>query len=155
MGVWWEHRLYCMIYIMNEKLINALKKTASELKNGCKYEWGHMGRCNAGCVVQHLMDKTDTQVAEMVGFKLDEWSEYAKTYCQDSYSDVDELFASLKRYGLGYQDMIHIEYLSDPKVLEHLPEYGKNLKKNNPQDVSNYLLAFANKLERELALIKK
>ena len=135
--------------------MNALKQTARDLKNGCRYEWGHMGRCNAGCVVQNLTGKTDSQVAEMVGFELDEWSEHAKTYCNQSNTDVDELFALLKRYGFGYQDMIHIEYLSDPKVLKTMPEYGNRLKKNNPNDVGNYLLAFAKYLERELTLTKE
>ena len=65
-----------------KKLITALRKTADDLDNGCEYEWGHMARCNAGCLVQNLMDKTGKEVAEMVNFKLDEWTEYADAYCK-------------------------------------------------------------------------
>ena len=145
---------FCYTKLMKKKLIHALKKTADDLKKGCKYEWGHMGRCNAGCVVQNLMGKTDKQVVEMVGFELDEWSEHAKDYCNQTNSGADKLFDSLKTFGLGYQDIMHIEYLSDPNVLSMMPEYGKRLKKNNPDDVGNYLLAFAKNLERDLTLIK-
>ena len=130
------------------KLIKALNKTATDLDNGCNYEWGHMGRCNAGCLVQNLTNKTDKEIAKMVNFEIDEWSEHANDYCHGTNENVNELFDSLKQFGLSYQDMMHIEYLSDPKVLSHLPDDRKHLQKNNPKDVSAYMRCFA----KELAL---
>ena len=93
--------------------------------------------------------------AKNISIYLDNIEEnLTKDYCNQTNSGVDELFDSLKTYGLGYQDIMHIEYLSDPNVLNIMPEYGKRLKKNNPDDVGNYLLAFAKQLERELTLTK-
>ena len=133
--------------MVKQKLIQALKKTAADLENGCKYEWGHMGRCNAGCLVQNLMDKTDTEIAKMVDFDLAEWSEHAKEYCNGSKKNVQDLFLNLQHYGLGYKDVMHIEHLSDPKVLSRLPQNGHYLRKNEPKDVSVYMLEFAKQLQ--------
>ena len=51
-----------------KKLITALTKTANDLEQGCEYEWGHMGRCNAGCLVQNLISKTDKQISNFIMF---------------------------------------------------------------------------------------
>lgn len=129
------------------KLIRALRKTADDLDKGCDYEWGHMGRCNAGCLVQNLMDKTDKEIAKMVNFEIDEWSEHAKEYCAGTNQDVQELFTRLQSFGLSHKDMMHIEYLSDPEVLVLLPENKRDLQKNDPKDVSMYLRCFATQIE--------
>ena len=130
-----------------EKLIHALKKTAVDLDNGCDYEWGHMGRCNAGCLVQNLMDKTDTEIASMVNFEIDEWSEHAKEYCSGTNQNVEVLFRRLQDFGLSHQDIVHLEYLSDPNILRRMPEDRRHLRKNNPKDVSDYMKCFAQQLE--------
>ena len=130
---------------MTKRLINALKSTAKALNNGHPYEWGHMGRCNVGCLVQNLTGKTDVEIAKTVDFELEEWSEYANEYCNRTSVKFDDLFLNLYNEGLGYKDVIHLEYLSDPGVLDLMP--SKNLKRNNPQDVSSYMMAYAHKLE--------
>ena len=132
-----------------KKLIAALKKTANDLNQGCRYEWGHMGRCNVGCLVQNLTGKSDTQIAKSVNFEISEWSEHANDYCAQSNSSVTRLFSDLQKEGLSYKDVIHIEYLSNPKVLKHIPQ--KKLRRNQPEDVSTYLKAFAKQLSLEHA----
>ena len=52
-----------------KKLIKALRKTANDLDNGCEYEWGHMARCNAGCLGQNLIGKT--QAEDVIWWKMD------------------------------------------------------------------------------------
>ena len=142
----------CLIfsYYMNvdySELITALKQTANDLNNGCKYEWGHMGRCNAGCLVQNLMNKTDTEVAKMVDYDIAEWSEHAKDYCIGTNQKVNDLFSTLNSFGLSYKDIMHIEYLSDPAILSLMPEHRRHLRKNSPSDVSDYMNCFAQHLE--------
>ena len=132
-----------------KKLIAALKKTASDLSQGCRYEWGHMGRCNMGCLVQNLTGKSDTQIAKSVNFEISEWSEHANDYCVQSNSSVNKLFSDLQKEGLSYKDVIHIEYLSNPKVLKHISQ--KKLRRNQAKDVSTYLKAFAKQLSLEHA----
>ena len=132
-----------------KKLIDALKKTAQDLDSNCKYEWGHMGRCNVGCLVQNLTGKSDSQIAETVNFEISEWSEFANDYCSNSNQAVSNLFSDLHTNGLSYKDVIHIEYLSNPKVLKHIPQ--KKLRRNQAKDVSLYLKAFAKQLSLENA----
>ena len=130
-----------------KKLITALTKTANDLEQGCEYEWGHMGRCNAGCLVQNLISKTDKQISNMFNNELDEWSEYAKEYCIGTNDNVQDLFDRLHSFGLSHQDIIHLEYLSDPNILNQMPENRRYLQKNNAQDVSDYMRCFAQQLE--------
>ena len=129
------------------KLIKALHKTADGLDNGCQYEWGHMARCNAGCLVQNLMEKSQTEVIEMVHGHLDEWTEYADAYCKGTHQFIDDLFLELETYGLSHKDVLHLEYLSDPTILRSLPENRRYLQRNDPKDVSDYMRSFAGKLE--------
>lgn len=132
-----------------KKLITALRKTADDLDNGCEYEWGHMARCNAGCLVQNLMDKTGKEVAEMVNFKLDEWTEYADAFCKGTDQYVEDLFLDLETYGLSHTDVMHLENLSDPEILRSMPRERRYLQRNDPKDVSDYMRQFANKLQVE------
>ena len=109
-----------------------------------------MGRCNVGCLVQNLMDTTDRQISKMVNHDIDEWSEHANDYCHGTNQQVDDLFKTLNNFGLSYQDIMHIEYLNDPKILSKMPGNCLYLTKNDPKDVSAYLRCAAD--QRELAL---
>ena len=130
-----------------QKLILALQKTADNLDNGCEYEWGHMARCNAGCLVQNLMDKTQTEVVEMVNGHLDEWTEYADAYCKGTHKFIDDLFQELEDYGLSHEDVLHLENLSDPKITGTFPLENRYLQRNNPKEVSTYMRRFAEQLD--------
>ncbi len=133
--------------MIKNKLIKALHKTADDLDNGCQYEWGHMARCNAGCLVQNLMEKSQTEVVEMVNGHLDEWTEYADAYCKGTHQFIDDLFLELETYGLSHKDVLHLEYLSDPKITRTFPKESRYLQRNNPNHVSKYMRRFAEQLE--------
>jgi hypothetical protein len=130
-----------------KKLIVALQKTADDLDNGFEYEWGHMARCNAGCLVRNLMDKTQTEVVEMVDGHLDEWTEYADAYCKGTNKFIDDLFQELEDYGLSHEDVLHLENLSDPKITGTFPLETRYLQRNNPKHVSKYMRRFAEQLD--------
>lgn len=137
----------------NPILINALRRTAENLQNGARYEWGHMGRCNCGHLVQTITNMTDDELIQSVDHQLDEWSEHAKDYCTGSGSKVEDLFRKMNDYGFNYKDLQHLEYLNDPEVLKKLPEDAKHLQKNNVEDVCTYMNTMADKMEEDLATV--
>jgi hypothetical protein len=52
----------------NPELINALRETADRLEQGAHYEWGHMGRCNCGHLVQTLTWMSDYEIVKSIDF---------------------------------------------------------------------------------------
>ncbi len=133
----------------NPTLIKTLRETAQRLKNGAHYEWGHMGRCNCGHLVQTITDMSDHQIVRSIDFELDEWTEHAKLYCNGSGHKVDDLFHTLETIGFNYQDVINLEYLSDQDVLEALPQGKRYLRRNDIEDVTLYMETLADILEDE------
>ena len=127
----------------NDVLVCALHETADRLASGARYEWGHMGRCNCGHLVQTLTDMTDIEIAKAVEYHLDEWTEHAKDYCEGTGSRVQDLFDTLKDFGLSHQDMRHLEHLTDRRVLRRLGLRGDTLRKNDVSDVTLYMRTMA------------
>ncbi|MCL4303303.1 MAG: hypothetical protein KJ077_46885 [Anaerolineae bacterium] len=133
----------------NLELIIALRQTADRLASGARYEWGHMARCNCGHLVQTITQMTDHEIAQSVDFELDEWSEYAKDYCEGSGHKVDDLLIILQDVGFSHQDVIHLENLSDTRVLGRLPGGRRYLQRNRVEDVTLYMQTLADMLENE------
>ncbi|MBE7551196.1 MAG: hypothetical protein HS126_08995 [Anaerolineales bacterium] len=133
----------------NGELIKALRETMARLTGGARYEWGHMARCNCGHLVQTITQMTDHEIARSVDFELDEWSEYAKDYCESSGHKVDDLFIILQGVGFSHQDVIHLENLSDTRVLDRLPGGRRYLQRNQVEDVTLYMQTLADMLENE------
>lgn len=134
----------------NPELINALRQTAARLNEGARYEWGHMARCNCGHLVQTVTQMSDREIAQSVDFELDEWSEYAKDYCAGTGHKVDDLFVILQNVGFSYQDVIHLENLSDTRVLDRLAGGRRYLQRNKVEDVTLYMLTLADMLTEEV-----
>lgn len=130
-------------------LINALRETAKRLDDGAKYEWGHMGRCNCGHLVQTITDMTDYEIVKSIDFQLDEWSEHAQDYCAGTGHKVDDLFSALNEVGFDYQDVIQLENLSDKRVLARLSTAHPYLRKNCAADVTLYMCTMADMIEEE------
>lgn len=128
-------------------LANFLRRTADRLDQGAHYEWGHMGRCNCGHLVQTITSLTSRQIAESVNHQLDEWSEHARDYCTMTESPVDDLFRALAEVGFSHRDVMALEYLSDPRVLTALGPQGQTLRRNHAPDVSLYMRTLAGILE--------
>ena len=133
------------------KLITALRQTASRLSGGARYEWGHMGRCNCGHLVQTLTDMTDVEIVRSIDNQLDEWTEHARDYCDGTGTGVDDLFRTLEGVGFGHEDVMKLEYLSDPRVLKNLPGDQRHLRRNDVKHVTLYMETMANVLETEMA----
>ncbi|MEM6278711.1 MAG: hypothetical protein AAF733_04485, partial [Verrucomicrobiota bacterium] len=101
-----------------------------------------------GHLIQSLTGLDEISVSKAVDHTLDEWTEHAKTYCPESGRTVDEVFELLEKVGFHRKDVIHLENLSDPRVLKHL---GTNihLRRNHRDDLMRYLTALAEVLEAE------
>jgi hypothetical protein len=52
--------------------------------------------------------------------------------------------------GMEIVDFKHLERLSDPEILRHLPETERNLRYNYQEDVVKYMNLWAEVLEEQL-----
>ena len=136
------------------ELIDALRTTAQRLTTGAHYEWGHMGRCNCGHLVQTITSLSDREIDQVADHRLDEWTEHAKDYCEGSGHSLDTLFLTLQEMGFDYQDVIHLENLSDQRVLQRLDQERRYLRRNCREDVTLYMNTLATMLEEALVTVR-
>jgi hypothetical protein len=136
------------------ELIDALRTTAQRLTTGAHYEWGHMGRCNCGHLVQTITSLSDREIVQVADHRLDEWTEHAKDYCEGSGHSLDALFLTLQEMGFDYQDVIHLENLSDQRVLQRLGQERRYLRRNCREDVTLYMNTLATMLEEALVTVR-
>lgn len=129
-------------------LIDALRVTSERLEQeDVQYQWGHMGQCNAGHLIQTLTGMSSFEIVESVDFQLDEWSEHAIDYCSCTGNRVDDIFLSIEKQGLTHSDIVKLENLSDRKILENLNGGFRYLQRNRREDVVEYMRSFADLLE--------
>ncbi|SMF16839.1 hypothetical protein [Pseudobacteriovorax antillogorgiicola] len=133
-------------------LIQALRQTAIRLRSeDTKYQWGHMGQCNAGHLVQSLTGLSDREIVAAVDNEMNEWTEHARTFCQNTGSCVDDLFYEIEQHGLDHQAIIHLENLSDTKILKNLAGGFRYLERNRRDDVIAYMESMADLMEKDVA----
>jgi len=138
----------------NPELIDALRTTAQRLQGGAHYEWGHMGRCNCGHLIQTITDLSDREIVQAADHRLDEWTEHAKDYCEGSGHSLDTLFLTLQEMGFDYQDVMHLENLSDQRVLQRLAPERRYLRRNCREDVTLYMQTLSAMLEEESVSVR-
>ncbi|MBP6214714.1 MAG: hypothetical protein KA399_00830 [Chitinophagaceae bacterium] len=131
-------------------LINALRETATRLRNGAHYAWGHHGACNCGNLLQVLTPLSEKEILSYAHTGAGEWTELAEEYCSTSNAPVNLVLSKLEQAGLTPTDIHHIEFLTDKAVLNILPGGFRWLKRNVREDVILYFDAFANLLEEKL-----
>ena len=130
-------------------LIDALRQTSNRLLDDqVEYQWGHMGQCNAGHLIQTLTGLSSFEIVESIDFQLDEWSEHAIDYCSNTGCKVDDIFLTIKKHGMTHEDIVKLENLSDRKVLNNLDGGFRHLERNNRNDVIDYMNSFADLLEK-------
>lgn len=132
------------------ELINALRLTAVNLRNGAYHSWGHHGACNCGNLVQSVTHFTKDEILQYAHTCTGEWTELAIEFCPTTNVPLSLVFNRLEKIGLTPTDIHHIEYLSDKEVLEQLPSGFRWLKRNKREDAIDYFEAFANLLEEQL-----
>lgn len=131
------------------ELINALRETASRLKSGAHYAWGHHGACNCGNLVQVVTRFTEGEILRYAHTGIGEWTEMTEEFCPVTNAPLTLVITKLEEIGLTPSDIHHIEYLSDKTVLQNLPNGFRWLKRNKREDAIEYFEAFANLLEEK------
>ncbi len=131
-------------------IVQALRNTATRLKESDKYQWGHMGSCNCGFLAQEITHLRREEIHSRAMSKYGDWSEQLNDYCPTSGYLMDDLIHDMLAFGFDRTDLIQLERLSDPEVLGYLKPCDRNLQYNVKADAIRYLLAWADKLENEM-----
>ncbi len=131
-------------------IIQALRKTVSNLDNGASYQWGHMGSCNCGNLAQEITNLDQAEIHKSAMRRHGDWNEQLIDYCPTSGLPIDHIIDEMLAFGFTREDLAHLEKLSDPKILKHLTSEKKYLQHNSKIDVISYLKTWANILEDEL-----
>ncbi|WP_439883043.1 hypothetical protein ACSX1A_07710 [Pontibacter sp. MBLB2868] len=132
------------------ELIEALRETACRLKKGDSYQWGHMGSCNCGHLAQTITHYSKGEIHGAAMWRYGDWREQLRDYCPHSGLPLDEVIDQMLDFGITRQELAHLETLSDPAILNSLPQEKKHLKHNQRDDVVLYLNTWAWLLEIEL-----
>lgn len=123
---------------MNKKahLINSLNTAITALKNDTVYySWHSQTSCNAGIVSQAVLGVSIDELTEKrnsLFAKLDEYNEDRKKTnqldrtwknaiqiaCPLTGKNIPEIVKDLEASGLSREDIVHLEYLSNPAILE-------------------------------------
>lgn len=131
------------------KIIEALRKTAHQLENGHRYEWGNMGSCNCGNLAQTITTFSRAEIQKYALEKRGDWSEQLVEYCPTSGFPMDMIIEKMIDFGFSKQDLRHLEWLSDTEILFHI-EDKKHLNRNLKADTILYMKTWANLLENKL-----
>ncbi|MFD2572457.1 hypothetical protein ACFSUS_17600 [Spirosoma soli] len=132
------------------ELIDALRRTARNLKNGAPYQWGHMGGCNCGNLAQELTKLSKDQIHQYAMQRYGDWNEQVDDYCSTSQMSIDIVINEMLNAGLMLEDIKHLEKLDDRQVLVRFPLEKRFLKHNVRDDVVVYMNEWANLLEEQL-----
>ena len=132
------------------ELIDALRETATRLKDGANYSWGHHGACNCGNLLQVVTHLTESEIRQYAHAATGEWTELAQEFCPVTNAPLTLIITKLEEIGLTPTDIHHIEYLTDREVLQNLPGGFRWLKRNKKEDAISYFETFANVLEEKL-----
>ncbi len=130
------------------ELIDALRETASHLREGASFAWGHMGSCICGNLAQTITTLDPAEIHRQAMERHGDWSQQSVEHCPTSGLAIDRVIEEMLAIGLTLSDIRHLERLSDPRVLARVP--AKWLRKQDPRHAVQYLEAWAELLEHEL-----
>jgi len=109
-------------------LSDKLRIVADKLETGAiEFDWSNAGQCCCGVVAQMLLGKTQMEISKAVS-DMDKmakcekgkkyWKSYVSKLCPMTGRPNVEILGELYDAGLTGDDIAHLEYLSDPKVLK-------------------------------------
>ena len=134
------------------KIIDALRKTANQLQNGSRYEWGHMGSCNCGNLAQTVTTFSRAEIQKYALEKRGDWNEQLIDYCPTSGFPMDLIIEKMIDFGFSKQDLRHLEWLSDTEIVAEVLKDNNisHLSRNSKSDTILYMKTWANLLEDKL-----
>lgn len=131
----------------SQQLINALRETATRLRNGAHYAWGNHGACNCGNLMQVVGNMSKEEILRHAHTGPGEWTELAEESCSVTQAPFQVMIRKLEEIGLTPSDIHNLEYLEDKQVLDQLPGGFRWLSRNQREDVILYFETFAKVLE--------
>ena len=115
----------------NPKLKNAIDETINRLKSDdTPYSWGHFGKYNCGSLAQTISNSSAREFTNPQVF-LVETGVRAQEYCPVSRYLIDDIIRQLLVIGLEQEDIVHLENLSDPKILKLIPGSPSELERHS------------------------
>jgi hypothetical protein len=117
-------------------LSNKLRYVADRLDdNTLDFDWEKQHKCCCGVVAQILLSKTQFEIRRQFqtltkatgGGEYVTWGDLTNRVCPITGMPEAEMFRQLYEAGLTREDIIHLEYLSDPKVLALMPPKKKRV----------------------------
>jgi hypothetical protein len=132
------------------EVLVALRNTVRRIEQTTQYQWGHMGCCNCGFLAQEITHLRKEEIHARAMQRHGDWSEQLNDYCPTSGLLIDDIIREMLAFGFDCTDLRHLERLSDPQVLNTLPDSGKIPAFNRKADVIAYLKAWANLVEARL-----
>ena len=140
-------------------LVEALRTTAARLDAGATYQWGHLGQCNCGHLVQTVCGLDPAAIHRWATARASErqgdWEDLGNDYCPTSGLPIDDVIGQLCALGLSTDDLGHLEKLTDEAVLAALPGGKRWLRRNDRADVVLYLRTWATLLEAQLPAVAR
>jgi hypothetical protein len=116
-----------------------------------RYNWGHFGRCNCGFLAKEVTRKTSKEIHEAaLEKKGEDWGVRVDNFCPVSGFLIDDIISDLFSVGLSPKDIVSIEKLNDPLVLQFIPKEREPLRKGNRKDAITYMKAFRKYISEEL-----
>lgn len=128
-------------------LVVALRATAARLASGSAYQWGHLGMCNCGHLVETVCRVEPQKIHAWALEREGDWEQLANSYCGTSGLAIDQVISELLALGLTTEDIGHLEKLDDPHVRAKM---GRWLRRNDRGDLVEYLESWASLLEAAL-----
>jgi len=131
------------------EVIQILRATARQLEKSSIYQWGHMGCCNCGFLAQQITRLNKAEIHKRAMERYGDWNEQLNDYCPTSGLPFDDVIRELLNAGFTIEDLKHLEKLSDPSILDQLPN-ASFLRHNIKDHVVLYLDTWAAAVEKKL-----
>ena len=132
------------------QLMEALLETANQLEKGVNYQWGHMGSCNCGHLAQVVTGLTKERIHQESMYRTGDWKDQLRDYCPQSGLPMDVIIDKMIEAGFTANDLVHLERLSDIRILKKLPTSHLYLNHNSSKDAALYLRCWASLMEDEI-----
>lgn len=170
-----REKIYSILEIEREKnfsLKESLEKVIISLENKTVlYNWNNCSVCNCGLVVKELlhvdlksMDTIVNAIKEEVNLSIKyktTWEGLVNRSCNETSLPLTKIFSILSEKGLTPHNIIHLENLSDPKILAKIDKNIINFVSQTDDSNKNkyflleYLKAWVKLLEEKEVKISK
>lgn len=132
------------------ELVEALRATATRVRAGAPYQWGHYGHCNCGHLAQTLTGRSPGDIHRLATTRPGEWQDQARETCPTSGFALADVIREMLGAGLAIEDLVALENLHDPEVLARIPDTRRWLDRNSRDDLVLYLETWAGLLAERL-----